>query len=67
VEIVIPETILCQAFHGWYVDWAAKGAGLAESHVVDKDDEHIRGTGRRFNLEPRRRSGGAFRISSMVL
>ena len=51
VEIVVPQPLPCQSIHGRHVDGSAERAGLAEPHVVDEDDEHVRGAGRRLDLE----------------
>ena len=57
VELVVPEPVVGQAVHRRHVDGPAKCAGLAEPHVIDQHDEHVRGARRRLDLESRRRRG----------
>ena len=59
VELVVAQPAVGQALHRRHVDRPAEGARLAEPHVVDQDDEHVRGAGRRLDLESRRGRGVA--------
>ena len=59
VELVVAQPALGHPLQRRHVDRPAEGAGLAEAHVVDQHDEHVRGLGRRLDLEPRRGLGVA--------
>ena len=59
VELVVAQAVVGERLDRRHVDRPAECARLAEAHVVDEDDQHIRRALRRLNLEARRRLGVA--------
>ena len=57
MEMVVAQSVVGEALDRRHVNGTAERARLAESHVVDQHDEHVRGTGRRLDLEARRGCG----------
>ena len=53
VEFIVAQPIIRQCLHCGHVDGSAKGAGLAEAHVIDQHDQHIRRLVRRPDLKSR--------------
>ena len=59
MELVVAQTLAGERVDGRHVDRAAEGARLAETHIVEQNDQHIGRIGRRFRLEAWWRGGVA--------
>ena len=55
VELVVAQAVVGERLDGRHMDRTAEGARLAEAHVVEEHDEHVRRAFRRLHLEARRR------------
>ena len=55
MELVVAQPFVGERLDRRHVDRAAEGARLAEPHVVDEDDQHVRRAFGRLDLETRRR------------
>jgi len=51
VEVVVDEALPGEPVQGRHVDGAPERGGLAETHVVDEDDEDVGSAGGRLDLE----------------
>src|ERR1700736_3473757 len=54
VELVVAQPLAGEAVGSGHAHRPTEGARHAESHVVNEDDEHVRRTGGRRDLEARR-------------
>jgi hypothetical protein len=45
VELVVPESVICQALHCRHVDRATERTGLAEAPIIEQDAKDIGGVG----------------------
>src|SRR5450432_1118063 len=59
MELIVTQSLAGEAVGRRHTHRSTEGARHAEAHVVDEDDEHVRRTGRRRDLEARWRLGVA--------
>ena len=59
MEFVVFQSAFCEPFESRHLNGSAEGAGLAETHIVDQNDQDVGCARRCFDFKPRRGLGVA--------